>query len=101
LPDGIFSHQKCLLWYILEKWEGKLWFISWPFGILGKCYFGIFYGHLVFLWQLWSIFPNWDFWFENKPSGSPGRHKDLKMSRCHSEAGSEDVYSWLCYFCCV
>jgi hypothetical protein len=21
-----------------------------------------------------KIYPNWDFWFENKPPGNPGRH---------------------------
>jgi hypothetical protein len=24
-----------------------------------------------------KIFPNWDYWFENKPSGSPGRREFL------------------------
>jgi hypothetical protein len=28
-----------------------------------------------------NIDPNWDFWFENKPSGNPGFESDLKTKR--------------------
>jgi hypothetical protein len=26
-----------------------------------------------------KIYPNWDFWFENKPSGNPARHSNLSL----------------------
>jgi hypothetical protein len=26
-----------------------------------------------------KIYPNWDFWFENKPSGNPGLWRQIRL----------------------
>jgi hypothetical protein len=33
------------------------------------------------------IYPNWDFWFENKPSGNPDVHYVGNQRRCLSAKG--------------
>jgi hypothetical protein len=57
LPDGIFSCQ-FLVYFGKpgdEKFGVHMYFM--PVWYL-YCQFGIFYGHLVFLWPCWYIFPN-------------------------------------------
>jgi hypothetical protein len=38
-----------------------------------------------------KIFPNWDYWFENKPSGSPGRREFLFLAPPSSSSSSSSV----------
>jgi hypothetical protein len=37
------------------------------------------YQHFLFYIRPSKIYPNWDFWFENRPSGNPGRAQRMKM----------------------
>jgi hypothetical protein len=32
-----------------------------------------------------KIYPNWDFWFENKPSGNPGANAEISVFRIRVE----------------
>jgi hypothetical protein len=59
LPDGLFSNQKIpILVKFGGPWNGKCYYILWPFGIL--------YGHLVqfmALYSLWSFGTFFRFWY--------------------------------------
>jgi hypothetical protein len=37
---------------------------------------------IFFLARSSKIFPNWDFWFENKPSGNPGTN--VRFEKLHT-----------------
>jgi hypothetical protein len=36
--------------------------------------------------MLYKIYPNWDFWFENIPSGNPGAEENFEKRFCLNEA---------------
>jgi hypothetical protein len=56
-----------------------------------------------------KIYPNWDFWFENKPSGNPGRKTRFWRLTSFSTWGKKNFFfsnqatknlrysQWLCY----
>jgi hypothetical protein len=35
----------------------------------------------IFQYKAYTIYPNWDFWFENKPSGKPVPHSQMILRR--------------------
>jgi hypothetical protein len=37
----------------------------------------------IFQFEALKIFPNWDFWFEKKPSGNPGVHVSAYIGNSH------------------
>jgi hypothetical protein len=35
-----------------------------------------------------TIYPNWDFWFENKPSGNPGSEAESNVDKLEKRAAN-------------
>jgi hypothetical protein len=57
LPDGIFSNQNNNLGKFWRALKWKRLVFERPIGIYMLLPFGLYYSHLVILWQFWYIFP--------------------------------------------